>query len=271
LVVTISREPELELLVRIAHTVESRVAQERMSPHPFRVVAVSAGGTPTEEADRVAEAQVLSFLEQEGLNWDLLSEEMGYVRRGGEKVLILDPIDGSSNLLSGLPFATISLALGNKSLSDVKVGVVHDLYSGKTYWATKGGGAFQDGVPIKTRPWRQGRDLFFLNLNRNSTDRLRSLTSKAARIRSLGCASMEMSLVASGVGDLYFSEAANEGSNLRITDIAAAQLILTEAGGGFSKGDGSPLEMTLSIDERTSILAWGSRALMEEGKHQGYW
>jgi len=265
------RIPELDLLVRIAHVVESRVAQERTSPHPFRVVAVSAGGTPTEEADRVAEAQVLSFLEQEGLDWDVLSEELGYVRRGGKKVLVLDPIDGSSNFLNDIPIATVSLALGRRNLSGIELGVVHDLYGGKTFWAVKGGGAYLNGHRIAPRPWRPGRDLFFLNLNSHSTDRTRALATRAMRVRSLGCASLEMAMVASGCGDLYYSESGKEGNNLRVTDIAAARLILLEAGGGVANGDGKPLDLKLSIHERTSVLAWGSKSLLEEGHSKGYW
>jgi len=265
------RVPELDILVRIAHVVESRVAQERMSPHPFKVVAMSAGGTPTEEADRVAEAQVLSYLEQEGLDWDVLSEELGYVRRGGKKILVVDPIDGSSNFLNDIPIASVSLALGNGNLSGIDIGVVHDLYGGKTFWAVKGGGAYLNGHRITPRPWRPGRDLYFLNLNTHSTERTRALAARAMRVRSLGCASLEMAMVASGCGDLYYSESAQAKSNLRVTDIAAARLILTEAGGGVARGDGTPLDLKLNIDERTSVLAWGSQALFDDGRSKGLW
>jgi fructose-1,6-bisphosphatase/inositol monophosphatase family enzyme len=267
----ITRPKELDLLVRMAHTVERGVVQERMSPNPFRVVSMGADGTPTEEVDRIAEAQVLSFLEQEKLDWNLLSEEIGYVHRGGDRVLVLDPIDGSYNVLRGLPLGTVSLALGRETLGDVDVGVVHDIMSGSTYWATRGGGAYNDGRRITTRDWRKGGDLFFLNLNHNSSQRVRGLAARARRIRSLGSASLEISLVAKGSGDLYLSESNSETANLRVTDIAAALLILKEAGGNALRADGSPLEMPLTLKERTSVLAWGRAELYAEGQRMGYW
>lgn len=267
----ISRPKELDLLVRMAHMVERGTVQERSSPHPYRVVSMGASGSPTEEVDRVAEAQVLSFLEAEKLDWNLLSEEMGYLDRGGSRTLALDPIDGSYNVLRGLPLGTVSLALGTKSLSDIDTAVVHDIMSGKTYWATKGGGAYYEGRPITTRDWRRGGDLFFLNLNHNSSDKVRALASRSRRTRSLGCASLEMSLVARGSGDLYFSESRVEQANLRVTDIAAALLILREAGGDAVRTDGSPLDLELSLKERTTVLAWGRRELYEEGRKAGDW
>lgn len=265
------RQPELDLLVRLAYTVESRVVQERYSPHAFRTVAIGASGAPTEEADRVAEAQVLSFLEQEGINWNVLSEEMGYVDRGGDRVLVVDPIDGSFNLMRGLPLATVSLALGKSRLSDVEVGVVHDLYGGKTYWAVKGKGAYLDGQRLHTREWTEGTELFFLSLNHTSTERARKLASKARRIRSLGSASLEIASVAAGRGDIYFSESSQPETNLRVTDIAAAGLLLSEAGGGMAQADGSPVDLPFSLHQRTSLIAWGSRQLYDEGRKQGYW
>ncbi len=265
------RQPELDLLVRLAYMVESRVVQERYSPHAFRTVAMGADGSPTEEVDRVAEAQVLSFLEQEGLDWNVLSEELGYVHRGGKRVLVLDPVDGSFNLLRGLPLATVSLALGTERLGDVDVGVVHDLYGGKTFWAVKGRGAYLDGQRLHTRPRKEGQELFFLNLNNHSTDRVRALASKARRIRSLGSASLEIAMVAAGRGDIYFFESGMEGANLRVTDIAAARLILYEAGGGMAKADGDPLDLPLTLDVRSSVIAWGSEEFFREGQQLGYW
>ena len=73
---------------------------------------MGADGSPTEQLDRIAELEILKVLEDEKVDWNVLSEEVGFVRRGGARTLVVDPIDGSHNALRGLPFFTISARLG---------------------------------------------------------------------------------------------------------------------------------------------------------------
>ncbi len=231
---------------------------------------MGADGTPTEEVDRVAEAQVLSVLEAEGVDWDLLSEEVGFVRRGGQRLLVVDPVDGSHNVLRGLPLATVSLALGGSTLGGIEVGVVHNLDSGVTYWAERGRGAFRDGRVIRTRAWQQRDELLCVNLGRHSTPRALKLAERGRRIRSLGCASFELAMVAQGTADAYYFENDTESRNLRVTDIAAGLLLLREAGGGASDAAGQSLDsFPLSLDRRTSVFAWGDPAFARQARTPG--
>ena len=105
---------ELEVLLRVATAVQGVVRQSGTSPHRGDVVAMGADGSPTEEIDRIAEAEVLAVLNEEGVDWDVLSEEIGRVHRGGSKTLVVDPIDGSHNALRNMPFATVSLGLRSR-------------------------------------------------------------------------------------------------------------------------------------------------------------
>ncbi|MCI4339928.1 MAG: fructose-1,6-bisphosphatase [Thermoplasmata archaeon] len=252
---------ELEVLFRIAAAVQSVVRQSATSPHRGDVVAMGADGSPTEELDRIAEGQVLEVLEEEGVDWDVLSEEIGLVRRGGGKLLVVDPIDGSHNALRNMPFATISLALGRGTVGGIEKGVVRDLTNGLTYWASIGGGAFRDGRRIRTRSWDLRSELFFVNLGRHSTPNALSLAEHGRRIRSLGCASLEIAMVAQGAADAYFFENDTRPRNLRVTDIAAAYRILLEAGGGMTDAAGRPVEaIPLDLAEHTSVFAYGDAA-----------
>jgi fructose-1,6-bisphosphatase/inositol monophosphatase family enzyme len=249
---------ELEVLYRISVAVHRVVRDAQSSPHRADVVAMGADGTPTEQLDRLAEAEILRQLDAEGVPWDLLSEEIGHVSRGGERTLVVDPIDGSHNVLRNVPFYTVSLALGRGTLSGVDVGLVRDLHHGTTWWASRGSGAFRDGRPIRTRPWNARTEMVFVNLGRNASERSTKLAGKARRVRSLGCASQEILMVAQGSSDGYFFENADEGRNLRSTDLAAAYRVLLEAGGGFGDSRGGSLDdFPLGLDRRTSVLAWG--------------
>jgi fructose-1,6-bisphosphatase/inositol monophosphatase family enzyme len=264
--------PELEVLYRISLAVQRVVRDAATSPHRADVVAMGAGGDPTEELDRLSESEVLRVLDSEGVDWDLLSEEAGRVGRGGERTLVVDPIDGTMNALRNFPFYTISLALGKDTLSSVDLGLVRDLDRGTTYWGIRGEGAFCDGRPIRTRPWNPKGEVFVVNLGHRATERAVHLAGKGRRVRSLGCASLEMLMVAQGSADAYVFENVSEGRNLRSTDIAAAYRILHEAGGGVSDAMGRSIEsFPLTVEGRTSVFAWGDESLARTAKEAGYW
>jgi fructose-1,6-bisphosphatase/inositol monophosphatase family enzyme len=262
---------ELDTLFRISARVQSRVREEITAPHRADVVAMGADGSPTEEIDRVAEGEILSALEQEGLPWDLLSEEIGLVRRGGERVLVVDPIDGSHNALRDIPLYSLSMALGRADLNGIELAVVRDFSHGTTFWARRGEGAFRDGRPIRTRRWDQRSELFMVNLGRHSTPRAVALAGKGRRIRSFGCASLELVTVAHGGADAYIFENDTERRNLRITDIAAGYLIVIEAGGGVSDVSGREIgTLALDLDRHTSVFAWGDPEFARQASGPGY-
>jgi len=262
---------ELEVLYRISVAVQQVVRDAEGSPHRADVVAMGADGTPTEELDRLAETEILKVLDAEGVDWNLLSEEIGHVSRGGQSTLVVDPIDGTSNALRSLPFSTVSLALGRRDLAGIDLGLVRDLHRGTTYWAARGQGAFRDGRRIHTRPWTPRSEIFFVNLGRPASERGARLATKSRRIRSLGCASLEILMVAQGSADGYFFENTPETRNLRATDVAAAYRILLEAGGGVSDAKGQPIEsFPLTVDRRTSIFAWGDPTLCARATEEGY-
>jgi fructose-1,6-bisphosphatase/inositol monophosphatase family enzyme len=256
--------PELEVLYRVSVAVHRVVRDAQSSPHRADVVAMGADGTPTEELDRLAEAEILRVLDAEGVNWDLLSEEIGPVSRGGDRTLVVDPIDGSHNALRGQPFFTVSLALGRGDLAGIDLGLVRDLHHGTTWWAGRGTGAFRDGRPIRTRPWTAKNEMLFVNLGAHASERSVRLAGKARRVRSLGCASEELLMVAQGSADGYFFENTPDARNLRTTDIAGAYRILLEAGGGIGDARGASLDaFPLKLDRRTSVFAWGAPGLRD--------
>ncbi len=251
-------------MFRIASSVHQVVREAAGSPRRAEVVAMGAAGSPTEEIDRIAEAEILRVLEEEEVRWNLLSEEIGLVPRGGDRTLVVDPIDGSANVLRNLPFSTVSLALGQENLNGIELGVVRDLYRGTTYWAARGEGAFRDGERIRTRSWNARSGLLFLNLGEHASERAVRLAGRARRVRSLGCASFEMLMVAQGSADGYLFENQPEARNLRVTDIAAAYRILAEAGGEVRDVAGRSLaEFPLGVERRTSVFAYGDSQLAD--------
>ncbi len=252
---------ELEVLHRIGLAVERVVRDATRSPHRADVVAMGASGTPTEELDRQAETAVLRALDEEGVDWNVVSEEIGHVDRGGRATLVVDPVDGTANAVRNLPFSTVSLALGRENLGGIDIGLVRDVVRGTTWWAVRGAGAYRDGRPIRTRPWPGKGEVVFVNLGHRASPRSVRLVGRARRVRALGCASLEMAMVAEGSGDAYVFENSSDATNLRVTDIAASYRVLLEAGGGASDAEGRSLDdFPLAIDRRTTVVAWGDPA-----------
>ena len=96
-----------------------------------------------------------------------------------------------------------------------------------------------------------------MSLGKNYDDATIALADKNV-VRSLGSASLEMCMVAIGALDLYLAGK----TYLRVTDIAASTLIVREAGGVVKTINGNELDMPLTLDERTSVVAGCSEEMI---------
>ena len=216
-----------------------------------------ADGTPTCAVDKVAEDVILQLVEERDLPYNVLSEEIGFVDRKKSKTLVIDPIDGTYNSAMGLPFYSVSLAIGERSLRDVEAGLVQNLVTGDTYYAEKGKGATLNGERIQTRPFNPYKSIFLVYLGKySSVDNFR-LAKLGVRARALGCASLEMCLLAEGKVDAYYMNCEVYERSIRVVDIAASVLILREAGGDIVDLSDRPLDMKFDLQERSNFLAYG--------------
>jgi fructose-1,6-bisphosphatase/inositol monophosphatase family enzyme len=241
-------------LVELAGAVRAAVLESAGSLRWGETVGMGADGTPTKWIDEHAERVLLQELDRRGLDHNLLSEEAGFVDRGGRVMLIADPVDGTANAVRGIPFYCVSLALGRDRLSDVTDGVVVNIPTGDVYAASKGRGATLNGRPIKVREWAAGRDTVAVYLGPDAPAASFEAARMPKRVRGLGAAALEISLVAAGALDGHLQW----GNPLRCTDIAAAALILREAGGDLYDFSGAILDMPLNMSSRRDVTATGS-------------
>lgn len=246
-----------DLAVAVQHAVD------HLEGDPAEILGRGADGAPSSRLDRVAEAAVLERLEKERAPVNVLSEEAGFIDRGGDALLVLDPVDGTHNALRGVPAFSVSLALGRARLSDVEEGLVRDLVSGATYHAARGRGATLDGRPIHAKAFDPKDVLFSVYLGTNATEDAARVASRARRVRNLGAASLDLCLVARGAADLYYMHSREERMKLRACDIAAGTLIVREAGGQVLDLRGRDLDMPLTADAHTDLVAVGDRRAWE--------
>lgn len=165
-------------------------------------------------------------------------------------VFIVDPIDGTTNFVRGIPQSAISVALAHDG--QVEYAVVYDPFKDELFSASRGGGAFRNGSPIhvSTLPLSQGifgmGTAIYKRENIAPTMRLtEQLMNRSCDFRRLGAAALDLCNVACGRTEVFFEY------SLCPWDYAAGSLIITEAGGHVSTLEGTPLPIT----ERCSVWA----------------
>jgi fructose-1,6-bisphosphatase/inositol monophosphatase family enzyme len=226
-------------------------------------LGLGADGTPTKLIDDVAEKICIQLLEEKNENFNILSEECGFIDNKADLTLVMDPIDGTHNAIRGIPFYSLSLALGKSKLSDVEYGLVRHLVTGDTYWAERGKGAFLNDKSISTRPYPKKNSMFSLYVGERATEKAYKIAQIPRRGRALGCASLEMCLVASGSLDAYYHNYSPAEYSMRVTDIAASTLILREAGGEVFNDTYDILEMSFDIKSRANVIAVGDESALD--------
>jgi myo-inositol-1(or 4)-monophosphatase len=253
----------LGLCRRAAHAAREAVgglssAAERAVPQ-----GEGEGGDTTLAVDRAAEDAVFASLVSFGAPLLVVSEERGEVwLNGGSEGdasvrVVVDPVDGSMNAKRGLPFACVSVAVAaGPRMRDVEVGFVAELDPPRDWWAVRGEGAFRAGERL---PRLEAGSLEVLGLETARP----ALVARAAnaiaglearRLRVLGSVAAAMCLVAAGRLDAMITL-----REVRSVDVAAAQLIVEEAGGAVALPGGDTLDLAL----RTRAAAARDATLLE--------
>jgi fructose-1,6-bisphosphatase/inositol monophosphatase family enzyme len=222
-------------------------------------IGIGADGTPTKYIDKIAEDIALDIIKKSDVKVNLLSEEAGFVDNGGGYIFALDPVDGTRNACRGVPLYSVSLGVGKSILSDVEYGIVKNIPTGDVFLAEKGHGAFLNKKRVCVPDFPDKDILSSIALGKNF-DRLTLSLAQKDYVRSLGCVSLEMCMVT--IGALDFCVFGRE--YIRVTDIAASTLIVREAGGIVTNAQGKLLDMSLSLDERVSVIAACNNGLVKK-------
>ncbi len=194
-------------------------------------------------ADRVAEDYIVNSLRDEGLKVRGISEERG--RFGdGDLVVVIDPLDGSSNYSNCIPWASVSIAfaVGNK-LSNVIAGSIAPVFFGDPISFSKERGCYEGGVRV-TRLDHSSNMVFAYVEDPVIAYRMLGFFKDMGgniKIRGLGSAALEIAYVALGRALLFIDAR----SRLRNVDVAASVGIVRECGGEVYNSHGEPLEATL--------------------------
>jgi|SRR5688572_1802990 len=182
------------------------------------------------EVDGLAEAEIVKELKRAMPDCAILGEETGASGKG-RQTFVIDPLDGTSNYLHGLPHWCVSIALVENG--EPVHGVVFDPLRNELFTASKGAGAVLNDKRIRVT---ERRDLTGTMLVTGFPPRererlgahldcLRELLRDAEDVRRTGSAALDLAYVAAGRADAYFE------AGLKPWDIAAGVLLVREAGG----------------------------------------
>jgi myo-inositol-1(or 4)-monophosphatase len=220
--------------------------------HREPVVGRGEGGDDTVAIDRAAEDAAVGRLEElhrSGLDFRLVSEELGErAFGGGEWRVVVDPIDGSLNAKRLLPYYCISIAFAHgRTIDDVCFAYVRDLAGGEEWIAERGAGATLDGRPLGDVRPKERLGVVSLEVTdaRRIADAAARLDGHVGRIRVMGALALSLCQLAAGRCDAVAAL-----KPARSVDLAAATLIVREAGAAVLLPDRPALPLDLSARSR---------------------
>ncbi len=193
-------------------------------------------------ADTKAEKIIIEELKKARPYYSIISEEDGSeINKDKNNTWIIDPIDGTTNFLHGIPHFAISIAL--KSYNEIVSGVIYDPIKDEMFYAEKENGVFLNNKRIKVSKRKKLNSCLFATggVLKNKIE---------LPLRKTGSAALDIAYVAAGRFDGYFQ------NDLNLWDIAAGIIILKEAGGIIN-------EIDLTQNKKIKIQA-SSNAIYEE-------
>jgi len=169
------------------------------------------------KTDKKVEKILIEELEKSKKNYSFITEETGIINNSNtDNYWIIDPIDGTTNFLHGIPHFAISIAL--KCNNEIISGLIFDPIKNEMFYAEKNSGSFFNNRRVRVSKKVELEDCLF------ATNHEGAMLSKF-NLRYTGCAALDLAYVASGRFDGYFH------NKINIWDIAAGVLIVKEAGG----------------------------------------
>ena len=264
----VSMNISLEFLKDAALKTAEKIRFLSASEEAFKVVGFGAGGDESRYVDVAAEETIIKLLKDYGVPCIFIGEEKGVVKIFDEKpraYVLVDSLDGTNNFLRGIPFYAVSLAVAEKPiLSSVYAAVVLEISSGKLFYAEKGKGSWLNGKRIKPSNIEDFKDAVVsidIPPHGEALEKSLKIAKNSTHLRRLGAVSLEVCYVAAGMIDVHVDLK----GKIRVVDLAAAYLIIKEAGGLIVDGDGKELDMPADLPtRRTTIISAANLNLLKK-------
>lgn len=257
----------LELLEQLFRQVRAYTQSER---YDRKQVYSQSPQHTTMQFDRDAEDIIINGLIESGQGFEVITEERATFTTTESPMyrIVVDPIDGSTNVARGIMTAGIALAVLPIDApiipEQVQWALVGELFSGTVYQAQRGGGAFRNGRRCHVSSVKSIEHcLAGMNLDGRDPEVIRLLLAESPAlegVRRTGSSAMDSVYVASGTYDAYI----DVGDVLTGESFLASASIALEAGGQVSDAQGKALHPLKNLTDGYSLIMAGTKELHQE-------
>ncbi len=211
-----SISPNLNLMIKASEKASKILIRDFGEVEKLQVSLKGPNNFVT-NADRKVEEAIIKELDKSKKNFSILTEESGFIEnQDKDNFWIIDPIDGTTNFLNGVPHFCISIALFYEK--EIIAGVIYDPIKDEIFYADKNGGSYLNNKSIRVSKKKNFSDgLYGVNFRNNLPENL--------IIRNTGSAALDLAYVSCGRFDGSLQK------NVNLWDIAAGTLLIKEAGG----------------------------------------
>nr|WP_136250202.1 inositol monophosphatase family protein [Ningiella ruwaisensis] len=256
--------PMLNIAVRAARAAGSIIARGFENLDDLNVEAKGNNDFVT-KIDKEAEKAIISKIQSAFPDHSFVGEEGGSINNNPDFTWVIDPLDGTSNFIKGIPHFAVSIALLYKGKLDQAV--VFDPIRGELFTASKGSGAQLNGYRIRAT---KGKDISSTILAtafpfrdkarlQESLSQFTRIFSQVGDVRRCGSAALDLAYVAAGRYDGYWEK------GLKAWDMAAGELLVKEAGGLITDyaGNNDPLYAELKAPGSANGLVAGNPRVVQ--------
>jgi len=188
-------------------------------------------------SDLKVEKSLLETLKYYFPNANYITEESGHIK-GNDETIVIDPIDGTSNFIHGIP--NIGIVISKIVSDEITDGIIYNPILNEFYWASNGKGAWCNNKRIRVSKRHDlsscliGTGAPFGNrIYKDYYQELENISKLTAGVRRLGAASIDLAYVASGKIDGFWEK------DLNLWDVSSGILLVNEAGGRLSEPNGN--------------------------------
>jgi len=246
--------PEINVLEKVCIKASKIIIRDFGEIEKLQVSKKGPGDFVT-KTDQKVEQIIIEELERARPGYNFLAEEGGTTKeKKSEFTWIVDPIDGTTNFMHGIPHFAISIGL--EKSGEVIAGIIFDPIKNEMFYAEKGRGAYLNNTRIRVSSRNIINDSIALTggpafAEKNKNDFYKEYTAMSDQfhqVRKLGSAALDLAYVAAGRAEIFWHK------NLKYWDIAAGIIIVKEAGGTISDFKGKLFNL-----KNNELLATNSR------------
>ena len=213
-----SISPNLNLMIKACEKASKTIIRDFGELENLQVSKKGPKDFVTKTDKRVEKILVEELIKSKK-NYSFITEETGKIFNKNKEVFwVIDPIDGTTNFLHGIPHFAISIALQKNG--EILIGLIFDPIKNEIFYAEKNSGTFLNNTRIRVSNKSDLDECLFAS----NSEGLKSIYPKL-NLRSTGCAALDLAYVACGRLDGFFH------NKINLWDVAAGKILIEEAGG----------------------------------------